>query len=102
MLMRSLQRQLHADPAGRRITDPDVGPLFGNSSTEGDLGSGTIYVLRSNSKDPRIVEHRDVIHKIGVTGNDVETRIWVQTLDPDHEGEIVAALRSAGFSIQKG
>lgn len=64
MLMRSLQWQLHADPAGRRISDPDVGPLFGNSSEEGDLGSGTIYVLRSNSRDPRIADHREVIHKI--------------------------------------
>ena len=93
MLMRSLQRQLHADPAGRRITDPDVGPLFGNSSTEGDLGSGTIYVLRSNSKDPRIVEHRDVIHKIGVTGNDVETRIASARVDPTFllaDAEVIA------------
>jgi hypothetical protein len=82
MLMRSLQRQLHADPAGRRITDPDVGPLFGSSSEEGDLGSGTIYVLRSNSRDSRIAEHREVIHKIGVTGNDVEARIASAKIDP--------------------
>lgn len=82
MLMRSLQRQLNADPAGRRITEPDVGPLFGNSSAEGDLGSGTIYVLRSNSKDLRIAKHRDVIHKIGVTGNDVEVRIVSARVDP--------------------
>lgn len=82
MLMRSLQRQLHADPAGRRITDPDVGPLFGGSSQDGDLGSGTIYVLRSNSKDPRIASNREVIHKIGVTGNDVEARIASARVDP--------------------
>jgi hypothetical protein len=82
MLMRSLQRQLHADPAGRRITDPVVGPLFGDSSEEGDLDSGTIYVLRSNSKDPRIEDNRGVIHKIGVTGNDVEGRIVSAKVDP--------------------
>lgn len=82
MLMRSLQRQLNADPAGRRISDPDVGPLFGSVSVEGDFSSGTIYVLRSNSPDPRIVEHRDVIHKIGVTGNDVEARIAAAKVDP--------------------
>ena len=29
MLMRSLQRALHKDEAGRRITDPVAGPLFG-------------------------------------------------------------------------
>ena len=82
MLMRSLQRQLHADPAGRRITDPDVGPLFGGASKDGDFESGTIYVLRSNSKDPRIAEHREVIHKIGVTGNDVAARVAQAKIDP--------------------
>lgn len=93
MLMRSLQRQLHADPAGRRITDPDVGPLFGSNSEQGDFQSGTIYVLRSNSKDPRIAEHRAVIHKIGVTGNDVEGRISQARVDATFllaEVEIVA------------
>lgn len=96
MLMRSLQRQLHADPAGRRITDPDVGPLFGSSSEEGDLGSGTIYVLRSNSREPRIADHREVIHKIGVTGNDVEARIASAKVDPTFllaDVEIVATYQ---------
>lgn len=82
MLMRSLQRQLNADANGRRITDPDVGPLFGSSNEDGDLGTGTIYVLRSNSKNPYISEHRDVIHKIGVTSNDVEIRISSAKTDP--------------------
>ena len=82
MLMRSLQRQLHADPAGRRITDPDAGPLFGNSSEEGDFGSGTIYVQRSNSTDPRTEDNRDVIHKIGVTGNYVKGRTVSAKVDP--------------------
>jgi len=82
MLMRSLQRQLNGDPAGRRVTEAAVGPLFGSVASCGDFGSGTIYVLRSNSKDPRIVENRDVIHKIGVTGNDVEARIASAKVDP--------------------
>jgi hypothetical protein len=96
MLMRSLQRQLNADPAGRRITDPDVGPLFGSSSEEGDLGTGTIYVLRSRSKDPRIVDNYEVIHKIGVTGNDVEARIASAKVDPTFllaDVEIVATYQ---------
>jgi hypothetical protein len=75
MLMRSLQRALHNDDAGRRITDPDVGPLFGNQAGDGDTESGTIYVLRSKSDHPAISANRDVIHKIGVTGGKVETRI---------------------------
>jgi hypothetical protein len=93
MLMRSLQRQLNADPAGRRVTEPDIGPLFGNAATQGDMGSGTIYVLRSKSKDPQIADIRAVLHKIGVTGNDVESRVAQAHLDPTFllaEVEIVA------------
>ena len=40
-----------------------------------DIASGTIYVLRSLSKHPFVSEHRMLIHKIGVTGGKVETRI---------------------------
>ncbi len=39
-------------------------------------------MLRSKSKDPRIADHREVIHKIGVTGNDVEARIASAKVDP--------------------
>jgi hypothetical protein len=52
LLMRSLQRALHKDEAGRRITDPVAGPLFASESIEGDQASGTIYVLRSKSDNP--------------------------------------------------
>ena len=75
MLMRSLQRSLHKDEAGRRITDPEAGPLFKAEADEDDLESGTIYVLRSKSDHPLVSEHREVLHKIGVTGGAVETRI---------------------------
>lgn len=40
-----------------------------------DIESGTIYVLRSLSSHPFVTEHRELIHKIGVTGGSVETRI---------------------------
>lgn len=75
MLMRSLQRSLNADDAGRRITDPSAGPLFGNAPQEGDADTGTIYVLRSKSDHPEIAKNRDFIHKIGVTSADVKQRI---------------------------
>lgn len=39
LLMRSLQRALYKDEAGRRITDPSLGPLFSDSEEEGD-GAG--------------------------------------------------------------
>lgn len=75
MLMRSLQRALHKDDAGRRITDPEAGPLFSGSAGDDDSESGTIYVLRSKSDHPQIAKHRELIHKIGVTGGSVSTRI---------------------------
>jgi hypothetical protein len=75
ILLRSLQKALYKDDAGRRVTEPDAGPLFAAESEEGDIESGTIYVLRSQSSHPYIAEHRELIHKIGVTGGKVEARI---------------------------
>lgn len=75
LLRRSLQRALYKDETGRRLSDPDVGPLFGGDAESEDIESGTIYVLRSNSNHPFVVEHRELVHKIGVTGGSVENRI---------------------------
>ena len=75
LLLRSLQRALYKDDAGRRITEPEAGPLFSATADEGDLESGTIYVLRSKSDHPLVVEHRNLIHKIGVTGGSIEARV---------------------------
>ena len=77
VLQRSLQRALHRDEVARLITAPrsDAGPLFGDSAEPDDIESGTIYVLRSRSNNPFVAQHRELIHKIGVTGDKVETRI---------------------------
>lgn len=93
LLRRSLQRALYKDEAGRRITDPAAGPLFAGEAGEDDSASGTIYVLRSKSDNPVVAAHRDVLHKIGVTGGDVAKRIANAKLDPTFlmaEVEIVA------------
>ena len=82
MLRRSLQRALHKDEAGRRITEATAGPLFTDQAADGDETSGTIYVLRSKSDLPFISEHRDLIHKIGVTGGSVQERIVGARHDP--------------------
>ena len=82
MLRRSLQRALHKDGAGRRITDPTAGPLFADRAADGDEASGTIYVVRSNSDHPFVSENRNLIHKIGVTGGEVEARIARARFDP--------------------
>lgn len=75
LLRRSLQRALYKDDTGRRLTDLDMGPLFGGTPEPDDIESGTIYVLRSLSSHPFVAEHRELIHKIGVTGGKVEARI---------------------------
>ncbi|HXN74416.1 MAG TPA: GIY-YIG nuclease family protein [Candidatus Acidoferrales bacterium] len=82
LLMRSFQRALHRDAEGRLITNPDSGPLFAEEPADDDLASGTIYVLRSKSDHPVVAANRDVLHKIGVTGSRVETRIANANLDP--------------------
>ena len=78
LLLRSLSRSLYPDgdtPVGRRIIKVDAGPLFGDTIEPDDIESGTIYVLRSLSDHPYVARHRALIHKIGVTGGKVETRI---------------------------
>lgn len=81
-LLRSFQRALYKDEAGRRITDIGAGPLFDQMDTPQGEESGTIYVLRSKSENPQIKQHRDVIHKIGVTGRQVHARVAGAADDP--------------------
>ena len=96
LLRRSLQRALYKDDTGRRLTDTDMGPLFGDSLEPDDIESGTIYVLRSQSTQPFVTEHRELIHKIGVTGGKVETRIAAAAKDATYllaDVEIVATYK---------
>jgi hypothetical protein len=93
LLMRSFQRALYRDETARIISNPDTGPLFAEQPAEDDLASGTIYVLRSKSEQPEIAAHRNVLHKIGVTGGTVEGRIANANLDPTYlmaDVEVVA------------
>lgn len=80
LLLRSLQRALYEkDKGGRWVTESNAGPLFSvaepASSEPEQLATGTLYVLRSRSTHPNIAAHRDLIHKIGITGGSVEARI---------------------------
>ena len=72
LLMRSLEKGLLKDESGRRIVD--ARNLFSAEWEDGDVSSGTIYVLRSLSDHPFIAEHRELIHKIGVAKESVEIR----------------------------
>lgn len=96
LLLRSLSRSLYPDgntSVGRRLFRKDDGPLFGGMAEPDDVESGTIYVLRSQSTHPFVAEHRELIHKIGVTGGRVETRIAAAAKDATYllaDVEIVA------------
>lgn len=96
LLRRSLQRALYKDETGRRLTDPDMGPLFGDAPEPDDIETGTIYVLRSLSNHPFVAEHRELIHKIGVTGGKVEARIAGANKDATYllaDVEVVATYK---------
>jgi T5orf172 domain len=104
LLVRSLQRALNKDKASRRITTPDFGPLFADIEAADDLPTGYIYVLRSKSEHPFIVENRSIIHKIGVTGGDVKNRIANAKKDPTYllaDVEIVAKFKLANINRKR-
>lgn len=104
LLLRSLQRALNKDKASRRITDPNLGPLFSDQTEPEDLPSGIIYVLRSLSENPFVAQNRSVIHKIGVTGGDVKSRIANAKKDPTYllaEVEVVATFKLANINRKK-
>lgn len=104
LLKRSLQRALYKDEAGRRISNPDLGPLFSGTLEDQDTESGTIYVLQSQSTHPFVQEHRQLIHKIGVTGGKVETRIAHAENDSTYllaKVDVVATYKLVGINRTK-
>jgi hypothetical protein len=104
ILLETLRRAIYKDETSRIISEPPAGPLFSGEIEDGDIESGTIYVLRSKSDYPQIKEHRDVIHKIGVTGGDVERRIGNPKTDPTYllaDVEIVATYELSNINRAK-
>ena len=87
LLLRSLQKALWRDPAGRRImpaghdphplftaADLDAEPMFVDAPAFDDELSGYLYVLRSESDHHFVAEHRVLLHKIGYTRGELEDR----------------------------
>ena len=101
LLQRSLQRALYKDEAGRRLSDTNAGPLFSDTMEPDDIETGFIYVLRSQSAHPFITEHRELIHKIGVTGRNIEARIANAALSSTFlfaDVEVIASYKLAGVN----
>ncbi len=104
LLLRSMQKALYIDDTSRRIISLSAGPLFESIAADEDIASGTIYVLRSKSEHPTISENRNLIHKIGVTGGNVKTRIVNAKQDPTYlmaDVEIVATYKLYNISRTK-
>lgn len=106
MLLRSLQRALHKVDHSRRILAPDAGeaPLFSDVVDADDAHAGFIYVARSRSDHAFIAAHRELIHKIGVTGGDVKARVANARKDPTYllaDVEIVATYKLANVNRVK-
>jgi hypothetical protein len=103
-LLRSFQRALYEDPAGRRITELGFFPLFSDEEEADDLATGYIYVLRSKSEHPFVAANRLVMHKIGVTGGDVKARVAGAKKDPTYllaDVEIVTTYKLANINRKK-
>jgi hypothetical protein len=102
LLLRSLQRAFYNDPAARRLVSLESGQLsFGDEFEADDVESGTIYVLRSLSDHPYVAEQRNIIHKVGVTGGKVETRIANAENESTYllaKVEVVATFKLAGIN----
>lgn len=104
ILLRSLIRAMYKDETSRFITNPDSGPLFSGETSEDDLDSGTIYVLRSLSDHPLVKENRNIVHKIGVTGGNVKKRLANTKNDPTFlmaDVEIIATYKLANINRTK-
>lgn len=106
LLMRSLQRALYKDEHGRRILpcDSESRPLFSDQIESEDSQSGHIYVLRSLSDHPFITKNREILHKIGVTGQDIKRRIANAKKDPTFllaHVELVDSYQLANMNRQK-
>jgi hypothetical protein len=106
LLLRSLQRAFYDDPSARRVvrSHGDGQLTFGGDWEPDDVEAGTIYVLRSKSDHPFIAANREVIHKIGVTGGNVKTRIANAKKDSTYllaDVDIVATYKLANINRTK-
>lgn len=113
LLLRSMQKALWRDPAGRRIMqvghDPhplfsdgkdEEGPIFVDQNQE-DETTGFLYVLRSNAQHPFVVENRSLLHKIGFTRGELEDRFSGAANEPTFlmaDIEVVASYRIVNAS----
>lgn len=81
-LMSSFRKSLNDDKTARMVQKVGLGPLDPDWEADQLEMTGTIYVARSRSEDPTIREQRMILHKIGVTSQDVQRRVADARNDP--------------------
>lgn len=81
-LMSSFRKSLNDDKTARMVQKVSLGPLDPDWEADQLEMTGTIYVARSCSHDPAIREQRMILHKIGVTSQNVQRRVADARNDP--------------------
>lgn len=102
LLLRSFGAALYKDKSARAIVPKDSGPLFVEEDSP-LYKTGIVYVLRSKSEEPSIAEHRDYLHKIGVTTSDVKKRVANAAKDATYllaDVEVVAEFTLYNMNLQ--
>lgn len=85
LLLRSFGAALYKDQNARQIYGTDDTLLPKHIDTKEEIAPiGIVYVLRTLSQQNGIVEHREYLHKIGVTGGSVKARIANAENDPTY------------------
>ncbi len=105
MLLRSLSSALWKDKNSRQVIDADQLELFNEQERVAaeDEATGTIYVLRSLSDDPRIKELGD-LYKIGFSSVPVEQRIQNAKQEPTYlmaDVKVVTEFETYNLNPQK-
>jgi hypothetical protein len=93
-LSSSFRKALAADKTARIVDRAGFGRLDPEWDHDSMTVTGTVYVARSLSKDPEIAEVSKILHKVGVTSQDVRRRVADAKNDPTFllaPVEIVAA-----------
>lgn len=81
-LASSFRKALAADKTARLIERPGFGRLDPVWEDDAMTVTGTVYVARSLSQDPEVAEVRHILHKVGVTSQNVRRRIADAKNDP--------------------
>lgn len=103
-LLSSFRKALADDPTARIIHRHGLGALDPDWEADKIETTGTIYVARSLSTEPQIAEVSRILHKIGVTSQDVRRRVADARNDPTFlmaPVEIVATFELKNLSRRK-